>query len=89
MNKMELRIPAGGMYQEWDCLIDLLEQDKAKELEALAADCGWREVQPVEASEMGFAELVNWSVADTDVLVLVNESFLVCIPRGLYTAVEC
>ena len=26
---MELRIPAGGMYQEWGCLIDLLEQDKA------------------------------------------------------------
>lgn len=89
MNKMELRIPAGGMYQEWDCLIDLLEQDKAKELETLAADCGWREVQPAEASEMGFAELVDWSVAATDVLVLVNESFLVCIPRGLYIAAAC
>ena len=86
---MELRIPAGGMYQEWDCLIDLLEQDKAKELEMLAADCGWREVQPAEASEMGFAELVDWSVGETDVLVLVNESFLVCIPRGLYIAAAC
>lgn len=35
---MELRISAGGMYQEWNSLIDLLEQDKAKELEVLAAD---------------------------------------------------
>ena len=26
------------MYQEWDCLIDLLEQDKATELEKLASD---------------------------------------------------
>ena len=86
---MELRIPAGGMYQEWDCLIDLLEQDKAKEREALTADCGWREVQPAETSEMGFAELLDWSVATTDVLVLVNESFLVCIPRGLYIAAAC
>ena len=31
MNR-ELTTPAGGMYQEWDCLIDLLEQDKATEL---------------------------------------------------------
>ena len=38
---------------------------RQKQLEALAADCGWREVQAAEASEMGFAELVDWSVADT------------------------
>ncbi len=44
MNK-ELTIPAGGMYQEWDCLIDLLEQDKATELEKLASEGGWREVK--------------------------------------------
>ena len=53
------------MYQEWDCLIDLLEQDKATELEKLASDSGWREVKPSEAESMGFSELVEWSVAET------------------------
>ena len=82
MNR-ELKIPAGGMYQEWDCLIDLLEQDKAKELETLASRNGWREVRPNEANDMGFNELVEWSVAETDVLVLIDDVFLVCIPKKL------
>lgn len=87
--KRELTIPAGGMYQEWDCLIDLLEQDKATELEKLASDSGWREVKPSEAESMGFNELVEWSVAETDVLVLIDDNFLVCIPKKLYCAAEC
>jgi hypothetical protein len=74
---MELRIPAGDMCQEWDCLIDLLEQDKAKDMEMLVADCGWREVQAAEVSEMGFAELVDWSLAETGILpamrLILNE----------------
>lgn len=88
MNR-ELKIPAGGMYQEWDCLIDLLEQDKAKELEALASSNGWREIHPNEAADMGFNELVEWSVAETDVLVLIDDNFLVCIPKKLYCTAEC
>ena len=56
------------MYQEWDCLIDLLEQDKATELEKLASEGGWREVKPSEAESMGFNELVEWSLPETDVL---------------------
>ena len=87
MNR-ELIIPLGGMYQEWDCLIDLLEQDKAKELEELALSGCWREVQPCEAENMGFGELVEWSMHETDVLVLINENYLVCIPKKLYFA-EC
>ena len=88
MNR-KLTIPAGGMYQEWDCLIDLLEQDKATELEKLASDSGWREVKASEAESMGFNELVEWSVAETDVLVLIDDNFLVCIPKKLYCAAEC
>ena len=88
MNR-ELTIPAGGMYQEWDCLIDLLEQDKATELEKLAYDSGWREVKPSEAESMGFNELVEWSLPETDVLVLIDENYLVCIPKKLYCAAEC
>ena len=88
MNR-ELTIPTGGMYQEWNHLIDLLEQDKARELEKLASDNGWREVKPNEAESMGFNELVEWSVAETDVLVLIDDNFLVCIPKKLYCAAEC
>ena len=77
------------MYQEWDCLIDLLEQDKATELETLASRNGWREVHPNEANDMGFNELVEWSVAETDVLVLIDDNFLVCIPKKLYCTAEC
>ena len=86
MNR-ELTIPAGGMYQEWDCLIDLLEQYKATELEKLASDSGWREVKPSEAESMGFNELVEWSLPETD--VLIDENYLVCIPKKLYCAAEC
>ena len=25
-----LKIPIGGMYQEWSCLMDLVEEDTAK-----------------------------------------------------------
>ena len=85
----DLKIPSGGMYQEWDCLIDLLEQDKATELEKLASDSGWREVKPSEAESMGFNELVEWSLPETDVLVLIDENYLVCISKKLYCAAEC
>ena len=78
----KLRIPAGGMYQEWMSLIDLLEQDKAEELERLAVNNGWREVQPEEAESMGFEELVNWSKPETDVLVLVGDNYLVCLNKS-------
>ena len=78
----ELRIPAGGMYQEWMSLIDLLEHDKAEELERLVANNGWREGQPDEAESMGFEELVNWSKPETDVLVLVGDNYLVCLNKS-------
>ena len=72
------------MYQEWDCLIDLLEQDKVTKLEKLASENGWREVKRCEAESMGFSELVEWSLPETDVLVLIDENYLVCIPKKLY-----
>ena len=36
MNERNITIPAGGMYQEWSCLMDLVEEDTAKTLEQLA-----------------------------------------------------
>ena len=29
MPKASITIPAGGMYQEWSCLMDLVEEDTA------------------------------------------------------------
>jgi len=86
MNETNIRIPAGGMYQEWMSLIDLVEEDTAKKLNEIAAKDGWREVQPKEALNMGFEELVNWSKPETDVLVLVGDGYLVCLNKNDYTA---
>ena len=76
-----LTIPIGGMYQEWMSLIDLVEEDAAKKLNEIATKDGWREVQPKEALNMGFEELVNWSKPETDVLVLVGDDYLVCLNK--------
>lgn len=81
MNETKIRIPAGGMYQEWMSLIDLVEEDTAKKLESLANSKGWRETQPEEALDMGFEELVNWSQLKTDALVLVADNYLVCLNK--------
>ena len=76
-----LTIPAGGMYQEWMNLIDLVGEDAAKKLNEIASKDGWREVHPKEAVDMGFEELVNWSKPETDVLVLVGDDYLVCLNK--------
>ena len=81
-----LTIPIGGMYQEWMSLIDLVEEDTAKKLNEIATKDGWREVQPKEALNMGFEELVNWSKPETDVLVLVGDDYLVCLNKNDCTA---
>jgi hypothetical protein len=88
MNR-KLRIPAGGMFQEWNCLIDLHEYEKAEKLESLASSNGWREITACDAESMGFCELAEWSIPQTDVLILVDNTFLVCIPKKTYYAVEC
>jgi len=86
MNRTSIRVPAGGMYQEWMSLIDLVEEDTAKKLNEIAAQKGWREVQPKEALDMGFEELVSWSKPENDVLVLVGDDYLVCLNKNDFTA---
>lgn len=76
-----LTIPSGGMFQEWMNLIDLVEEDTAKKLESMALENGWREIQPKEALDMGFEELVDWSRPDTDKLVPIGKEYLVCLSK--------
>jgi len=78
-----LTIPAGGMYQEWMSLMDLVEKDTAKTLELLANTKGWREVQVCEAKDMGFGELAEWTMPETDTLVLIDNNYLVCLRNDL------
>ena len=86
MNNSSIKIPAGGMYEEWGCLIDLVEEDKAKWLEEMAQSKGWREVRPEEVADMYFDELVEWSVPETDVLVLIGDEYLVCLNKEEFLA---
>ena len=83
---IKITIPAGGMYQEWMSLIDLVEEETAKKLNEIATKDGWREIQPKEALNMGFEELVNWSKLENDVLVLVGDDYLVCLNKNDFTA---
>lgn len=82
MNNKSITIPAGGMYQEWMCLINIVDEDTANRLNEVAVVDGWREIQPKEALDMGFEELVNWSKPNTDVLVLVGDDHLVCLNKN-------
>lgn len=82
MDQSSITISAGGMYQEWSCLMDLIEKDTAQSLERLANTKGWREIQPSEAKEMGFGELAEWSVPQTDALILIDNNYLVCLHKS-------
>ena len=62
--------------------MDLVEKDTAKTLEHLANAKGWREVQADEAKDMGFGKLAEWSVPETDALVLIDDNYLVCLHKG-------
>lgn len=81
IQKSNISIPSGGMFQEWMSLMDLVEEDTAKRLNEVAVKDGWREVHPQEALDMGFEELVNWSRFETDVLILVGDGYLVCLNK--------
>lgn len=50
------------MYEECEHLIDLVEEDTAKRLGGLAQSKGWLEVKREEVLDMGFNELLAWSV---------------------------
>lgn len=77
------------MYEEWGCLIDLVEENTAKLLEEVAKSKGWREVTREEVANQGFDELLEWSVPETDVLVLIGNEYLVCFNKDDYNSSVC
>ncbi len=80
-NLSKLIIPEGGMYQEWMCLSDVVTKMCAKKLERLSVQKGWEILTTDEAINYGYEELANWSFSDTDLLVLIGDKYLVCIPK--------
>ena len=84
-----ITIPVGGMYEEWGCLIDLVDEDTAKWLNEMSLCKGWREVKREEVADMGFDELLDWSVPETDVLVLVGDEYLVCLNKRDFQSSIC
>lgn len=73
------------MYQEFMCLIDLVEPETAKKLSGIASRQGWRKINHDKAIDMGYEELANWSNPQTDILVLVGEKYLVCLNKNVST----
>lgn len=84
-----LYIPVGGMYEEWECLIDLVKEDTTIWLEDIAQRKGWREVKREEVANLGFDELLDWSVPESDVLVLIDDKYLVCLNKNDYQSSIC
>lgn len=77
------------MYEECEHLIGLVEEDTAKRLGGLAQSKGWLEVKREEVLDMGFNELLAWSVPETDMLVLIGEEYLVCLNKNNYQSSIC
>lgn len=84
--KANIKIPTGGMYQEWMCLMDLVGKKTANKLNELATEYGCHQVHPNVALGMGFGELVDWSKPETDVLVMVGDDYLVCLKKNDFAA---
>jgi len=80
----QLLIPVGGMYEEWGCMMDLVDEETANRLEVLAQKDGWCEVRRDELIDCGFDELLDWSVPGSDVLVLIDDKYLVCLNKNDY-----
>lgn len=83
IDKIVLDIAKGGVYQQKHCLLDLVNEDMANALMQLAGTKGWREVQTDEAKENGFVELAEWAMPETDVLILIDDRYLVCLNRSM------
>ena len=80
----QLLIPVGGMYEEWGCMMDLVDEVASKRLMVLAQKGEWCEVRRDELIDCGFDELLDWSMPESDVLVLIDDKYLVCLNKNDY-----
>lgn len=77
---MILRIKEGYCYQFINRLQNVTTPTIANMLTKLATSKGAIIISKEEALERGFEELANWSMPEFDMLYLLNDSILVCLP---------
>ena len=78
---MVLKIEEGYCYQVIDRLLDVTTPYKARMLSKLATTKGAVEITKGDAIERGFDELANWSMPEHDLLYVIDDYILVCIPK--------
>ena len=79
---MDLKIREGYCYQVINNLLDVTTPFTAGILMNLASSKGAVEVSQENAENRGFGELVKWSEPETDTLVLIDDNYLVCMPKS-------
>ena len=79
---MEIKIGEGYCYQVIDRLLDVTTPATAKMLKKLASTKGAVEISKEDAIERGFVELANWSMPEHDLLYVIDDYILVCIPKN-------
>ena len=79
---MDLKIRKGYCYQVINDLLDVTTPSTASMLMKLASSKGAIEVSQEYAENNGFSELVKWLVSESDTLVLIDDNYLVCLPKS-------
>ena len=78
---MNITINEGYCYQVINRLLDVTSRRKADMLMKMAQSKSVEELDSQEASRRGFDELAEWAVPETDMLYLIDDYILVCIPN--------
>lgn len=86
---MNITINEGYCYQVINRLLDVTSRRKADMLMKMAQSKSVEELDSQEASRRGFDELAEWAVPETDMLYLIDDYILVCIPKGKEEGIKC
>lgn len=79
---MELRIKEGYCYQVINNLLDVTTPSTARMLMKLATSKGAVQMSKDDALDRGFEELANWSMPEHDMLYIIDDCILVCLPQN-------
>ncbi len=86
---MILRIEEGYCYQVINSLMNVTNTATANALMKMAHSRNVRAVDCHEASCMGFEELAEWAMSEKDMLYLIDDYILVCLPKEGEETTEC
>ena len=84
---MVIGIEEGYCYQVLNRLLDVTTATKANMLMKIAKNSSVEELDVQEAYQRGFDELADWTIPETDLLYLIDNLILVCLPRE--KAIKC